>query len=94
MTQLFPIAATLRVYSRTRPRPPLTIDRTTNDDVSAACVDSRTLDPHALCARVPSRCSRRYFLIPLSALVSASMNAGRENSRSAYFISGAAGLGS
>jgi hypothetical protein len=38
--------------------------------------------------------SRRYLRIPLSALVRASMNAGRENSRSAYFMSGAAGLGS
>jgi len=36
----------------------------------------------------------RHFLMPRSADVSASMNAGRENSRSAYFISGAAGLGS
>jgi hypothetical protein len=34
-----------------------------------------------------------YFRIPRSAEVSASMNAGRENSRSEYFMSGAAGLG-
>ena len=36
----------------------------------------------------------RHLRIPRSADVSASMNAGRENSRSAYFMSGAAGLGS
>jgi hypothetical protein len=33
-----------------------------------------------------------YFRIPRSALVSASMNAGRGGNRSAYFISGAAGF--
>ncbi len=35
----------------------------------------------------------RYFRIPRSALVSASENAGRANSRSAYLSSGAACLG-
>jgi hypothetical protein len=35
----------------------------------------------------------RHLRMPRSALVSASMNAGRENSRSAYFISGAACFG-
>src|SRR5262249_43462570 len=34
-----------------------------------------------------------YLRIPRSADVSASENAGRENSRSAYFMSGAAGFG-
>src|SRR5438552_1071538 len=38
--------------------------------------------------------SRRYLRIPRSAEVSASMNAGRENHRPEYFISGAAGFGS
>jgi len=37
--------------------------------------------------------SRGYLRIPRSADVNASMNAGRENRRSAYFISGAAGFG-
>ena len=35
----------------------------------------------------------RHLRIPRSALVSASINAGRENRRSAYFIKGAACLG-
>ena len=51
------------------------------------------VDPHASVDPSPGG-SRGYFRIPRSADVSASMNAGRENSLSAYFISGAAGLGS
>lgn len=49
------------------------------------------LDPR--CAGPLAGCSRRYFLIPRSAEVSASENAGRANSRSAYFMRGAACLG-
>ena len=45
-------------------------------------------------ARVQADCLRqRYLRIPRSADVSASENAGRANSRSAYFISGAACFG-
>src|SRR5258708_34921900 len=42
----------------------------------------------------PAISDQDYLRIPRSAEVSASMNAGREKSRSAYFISGAAGFGS
>ena len=45
-------------------------------------------------ARSPRLRTAHYFLIPRSAEVSASMKAGRENNRSAYFMRGAAGLGS
>jgi len=67
--------------------------RITKRIASAASRDSQfPVDPHARVGPLAGL-SRGYFLIPLSALVSASMNACRENSRSAYFISGAAGFG-
>jgi len=43
--------------------------------------------------RATKRAAGRYFRIPRSADVSASENAGRANSRSAYFMSGAACFG-
>ena len=61
---------------------------------SLAFIAFRLSPLSSLLSPLSSRLSCFYFRITFSDAVSASMNAGRLNKRSAYFISGAHGLGS
>ena len=73
--------------------PPAGVPQKSDAAGSAAVVRAATRPSGLRSALGLARRARAYFRIPRSAEVSASENAGRANSRSAYFISGAAGLG-